>query len=59
MKAINYKKKSWIVSFVFLKEALETCNYPEQVLGLQKEAQISQKSKINLLFFVKNPCRSQ
>ena len=31
-------------------EALETCNYPEQVLSLQKDRQIWQKSKKNLLF---------
>ena len=54
MKAINYKK-NWIGSFIFPKEALETYNYPEHVLRLQKERQIWQKSKIKLLFFVKNP----
>ena len=34
-------------------ETLETWNYPEQVLRLQKERQIWQKSQIHLLFFVK------
>ena len=36
-------------------ESLETCNYPEQDLRLQKERQIWQKSKINLLFFCEKP----
>ena len=55
MKAINYKKKKWIGLFILPKEALKTCNYPELVIRLQKERQIWQKSKIKLLFFVKNP----
>ena len=59
MKAINYKIKKRIGSYIPPKEALGTCNYPEQVLHLRKERQIWQKSKINLLSFVKNPCRSQ
>ena len=55
MKAINYKIKNWISSFILPKEALKTCNYPEQVLRLQKERQIWQKSKINWLFFCEKP----
>ena len=55
MKAINYKMKKRIGSFTLPKEALETCNYPEQVLRLQKERQIRQKSKTNLLFFCEKP----
>ena len=31
MKAINYKMKKWIGSFILPKETVETCNYPEQV----------------------------
>ena len=58
MKAISYKMKNWISSFILPTEALRTCNYPEHVLRLQKERQTWQKSKISLLF-VKNPCRSQ
>ena len=50
MKAINYKMKKWICSFILPKEALETWNYPEHVLRLQKERQIWQKSKTNLHF---------
>ena len=53
MKAINYKMKNWIGSFILPKEDLETCIYPVQVLRLQNKRQIWQKSKINLLFFVK------
>ena len=53
MKAISYKMKNWIGSFIIPKEALETCNYPEHVLRLQKERQTWQKSKINLLFLWK------
>ena len=44
MKGINYKK-SYLNIFVFHeKETLETCNYPEYFLHLQKERQIWQKS---------------
>ena len=40
MKAKNYKMKN-SNRFVFLpKETFETCNYPEQVLLLQKEREI-------------------
>ena len=53
MKAISYKMKNWIGSFILPKEALETCNYPEHVLRLQKERQTWPKSKINLLFLWK------
>ena len=53
MKAISYKMKNWISSFILPEEALETCNYPEHVLRLQKERQTWQKSKINLLFLWK------
>ena len=40
MKAINYKMKKIISSSILPKEALETLNYPEYVLRLQKERQI-------------------
>ena len=52
MKAINYKMEKRTGSFILPKEALDTCNYPEYVLGLQKERQIRQKSKISLLFIL-------
>ena len=52
MKAINYKMKK-LNRFVYSsKEALETWNYREHVLRLQKERQIWQKSKIILTFFL-------
>ena len=59
MKAIKYKMKKKNRFVYSSKKALETCNYTEQVLRLQKERQIWQKSNINLLFFVKNPSRSK
>ena len=34
-------------------------NYSEYVLRLQNNVNCRQKSKINLRFFCKNPCRSQ
>ena len=40
-------------SFILPKEALETWIYPEHVLRLQKERQIWQKSKNNLIFLWK------
>ena len=40
-------------SFILPKEALETWKLPEQILRLQKERQIWQKSKSNLLFLWK------
>ena len=52
-KPLITKWKSWIGSIIFPKETLETCNYPEHVLRLQKERQIWQKSKINLHFLWK------
>ena len=39
-----------MASFIFPLEALETCNYPEQNLRLQKVRQIWEKSKNNSLF---------
>ena len=51
MKAVNYKMKNWIGSFILSKQAVETCIYREKVLRLGKEHQIWQKSNINLLFF--------
>ena len=59
MKAINFIKKYINSLFNLPKEALETWNYPEYILRLQKERKIWQTLKINLVFFVKNPCRSQ
>ena len=53
MKAINYKMKELNRLVYSSKKALETCNYPEHVLRLQKEHQIWQKSKINLVFLWK------
>ena len=59
MKAINYKMtKKWIGSFIPPKEALETCNYPEQVLRLKKNVKYDKNQKL-IYFFVKNQCRSQ
>ena len=52
MKAIITKWKSWIPSFILSMDALETCNYPEQVLRLQKDRQIWQKIKKNKLLFL-------
>ena len=52
MKAINYKMKSWIGSFVLPKEAVETCNYPKQILLLQKERQIIKKNQKLIYFFL-------
>ena len=43
MKGIN-NKKSYLIRVVYSKKALETCNYPEYFLHLQKERQIWQKS---------------
>ena len=40
MKVINYKIKKLNRLVYSSKEALETCNYPEQVLRLQKERQV-------------------
>ena len=40
IKAINYKTKSLNRFVHSSKKALETCNYPEYVLRLQKERQI-------------------
>ena len=44
MKGINYKKSYLNRVNYSWKEALETCNYPEYFLHLQKERQIWQKS---------------
>ena len=57
MKAINYKMKNWINFFILPKEALETCNYPEYVFRLQKNAKYDKNQKF--IYFVKNPCGSQ
>ena len=54
MKAINYKMKNWLGSFLRPKEAFETCNYPEHVFRLQKERQTWQKSKKNYFFCEKH-----
>ena len=40
MKAISYKIKNYKGSLILPKEALETCNYSEYVLRLQKEHQV-------------------
>ena len=40
MKAISYKMKKLKRLIIRLKVALETCNYSEYVLCLQKERQI-------------------
>ena len=40
-------------SFIPPREILETCNYLEYVLRLQKERQKRLRSKINLLFLWK------
>ena len=53
MKAVNYKMKKFKRFVQSSKEALETCNYPEYLLPLQKERQIWQKSKIHLYFLWK------
>ena len=37
MKAVNYKMKQLDRAFIFVKEALGTCNYPEYIFCLQKE----------------------
>ena len=39
MKGIN-NKKSYLNRVVYSKKTLETCNYPEYFLHLQKERQI-------------------
>ena len=44
MKGINYKKSYLNIVVFHEKETLETCNYPEYFLHLQKERQIWQKS---------------
>ena len=53
MKAINYKMKSLIGLSILPREVLETCNFPENVLRLQKERQKRLKSKNNLHFLWK------
>ena len=58
MKAIIYKTKNQIGSFILPKEAFETCNYPEHVLRLQNNVKNDKNQKL-IYFFVKNPCRSQ
>ena len=52
MKVINYKRKNWKGSVIFPEETLETCNYPEQVLRLQKERQnVKYDKKQKFIYF--------
>ena len=57
MKAIIYKMKNLIGSFILPRETFETWNYPEYIWRLQKERKMCQKSNL-IYFFLKNPCRS-
>ena len=49
MKAIT-KWKNWIGLSIFPKEILETCNYPEYVFRLQKNAKYDKNQKFIYFF---------
>ena len=55
MKAINYKMKKKIVSFILSKEALETCNYSEYALLLLKRTSSIDKIE-KMIYCATNPC---
>ena len=46
--------KNWICSFILQKAALETRNYPEQVLRLQKNVKYDKIQKL-IDFFCEKP----
>ena len=53
MKAINYKIKKWIGSFTLPTKAHKTCNYPEQVIRLQKHVKNDKNQKLIYFFLWK------
>ena len=50
LKPLITKWKIWIGSSILPKEALETCNYPEYVLRLQKNVRFDKNQKFIYFF---------